>query len=247
MRTCTCQRASFALISVCSLVLLFAAPSAAEHSCVQREKHASLTFFLVDKSDKLTDTANLKQTLVAIKEMIKPGERLIVGLISGTLKESRVIFDLVRPENSLWASKLKIRAQERNFSECFAEMEQAVLLQSESSERSAILETFAFIHDVLASDSGSPKRIVLFSDMLQNTDSLSFYGAQPVNADAALQKAKSESLVYDLKGVEVYAAGTGGGSSEKKDRQIKAFWEKYFTQSGAALRFYGPVLLGEAG
>ena len=87
-----------------------ARPAAAEEfveGCMQHEAHESITFFLIDRTDKIEDTQNLRQSLASLKEAVRPGERLLVGIIGAKGNDTKVVMDVVRPANSLWESALK--------------------------------------------------------------------------------------------------------------------------------------------
>jgi hypothetical protein len=215
-----------------------------ENPCLKHESHQSLTFFLVDRSDKLADLQGLKQTLAAVKEMIQPGERLMVGVSAGKLSETRVILDVVRPASSVWESVMKTRAREKMFEKCFTQMEDAVLKQDEAHKTSALLETLSFVDSNVNSDQSKARRVVIFSDMMQNSDSLSFYSMKAVDPSAAMQKVEKESWQIHLPATEVFVSGAGVGVPDEKARQIEEFWRKYFDKAGAQLKFYGPVFVG---
>jgi hypothetical protein len=214
-------------------------------SCIQKEDHQAITYVLIDRTDKLQDVEHLKQTLHTIHDMIQPGERLIIGVSTSRLSETRVLMDLARPVSSIWDSTLKIRAREKKFADCFAKVSDIAINQNESHPSSAILETLSYTASVLKADSSASKRLILFSDMIQNSDSISFYKMKEVDADAALKKAAQEKLIYHFAGVLVSVAGAGTGVDEHKARSIEQFWRKYFESSGGALKIYGPLLLSQ--
>jgi DNA topoisomerase VI subunit A len=138
---------------------------------------------------------------------------------------------------------MKFKAQEKNFSKCFDDAVASLKTQQESHPKSAILETLGFVHEVLKSDPSATKRIVLYSDMLQNSDTLSFLKASTVDIDAALKVVDKESLLYPLSNIGIYVAGAGLGVPDQKARRIEQFWQTYFKKAGATLKFYGPLLV----
>ncbi|MFN8392528.1 MAG: hypothetical protein U0136_19700 [Bdellovibrionota bacterium] len=227
------------------LVSLLSNASAEEtNPCSKHEAHDSVTFLLVDRSDKLPNLEGLKQTLQAVKEMIQPGERLMVGTSGGKLSETRIILDVVRPKSSVWESVLKTRARDKAFERCFEAMEATVLKQDEQHKTSAILETLSFVSSNVGSDAAPKKRVVLYSDMVQNSSELTFYGPKPIDPAVALQKADKENWVVKLPATDVYVSGAGTTVPDDKAKKIEDFWRKYFDKSGAQLKFYGPVFVG---
>jgi len=211
--------------------------------CIEPADHDYVTFFLIDRSDKLEDTQGLKQSLVAIRKMIRSGERLIAGVSTDKLSDARIVIDVVKPKKTVWVSSLKIRAQEKKFETCFAQMEKYAMHQEESHPNSAILETLSFVSKALSSDKAKNKRVIVYSDMVQNSKSLSFYRGKSVNPEAALVAAEKEYLMWDFKDVEFHVAGVGKGIDAKKARAIEQFWKLYIDKSGGSLVYYGPILL----
>ena len=210
--------------------------------CMETADHAAVTYLLIDRSDQLEDVENLKQSLSVLKKMIEPGERLIVGVSTGEASSTRVVMDVVRPTKSLWVSKLKIRAGEKKFSECFGKMQQSVIKQDESHKKSALIETLNVVSKALATDSSKKKRVIVFSDMVQNSTTISFYKQKSLNPESTLKRVEKEQLVCSFPTVEFHVAGAGTGVSDKKARAIEAFWTRYIEKTGGTLKFYGPVL-----
>lgn len=159
-------------------LLLCAGPGtvlAADSSCIEKADHEAITYFLVDRSDKLEDSDGFQKTTAALLEMLSPGERVIVGVSTGKGGDTRILMDLVKPKESMWVSRLKIRAQEKHFTTCLEQVTSELLKEEEEYDHSALLETLLFVGKVLSAESSTAKRIVLYSDMMQNSSSLSFY------------------------------------------------------------------------
>lgn len=217
-------------------------------NCVQPDEHEAFTYFLVDRSDKLDDTDGLRQVFSAIDSNIKSNKadiRLVVGVITGKTAKTRILMDRVRPGDNLFESVIKLRKKKRLFFNCLKDEEAILLKQSESSKTSAILETIEYVANVFRSDNSPQKRLVIYSDMIQNSEVLSFYrgsGGAPI--DDLINRIEKESLMPDWSGVEIYIAGVGGSVSDKKARRIRRFWQSYFKKAGGNLRFYGPLLTG---
>ena len=216
----------------------------AVEGCIKQEPHEHISFLLVDKTDTLTDPQNLKQTFSSVKESVRPGERLVVGAIGAKGTDTRVMIDITRPQSSIWESTMKIRAKEKVFTDCLQKAEVLLTQPSEAKKTSAILETLSFLGTTLTSDQSKSKRAIVFSDMIQNSDALSFYAAKTVDPDASMKSVEKATMVWPLAGVEFYVAGVGGNFSDEKARKVEQFWRKYFEKAGAQLKLYGPVFLG---
>ena len=236
---------------LCSLALLasvlllpFGATAEDDLSaCIKPAEHDAVTFLLIDRSDKLEQVKNLEDSLKAVHQMMKPSERLIVAVSTDKGSDTRILIDSVKPKKSLWVSKLKIRAAEKKFDECFEKMKSKVMVQDESYNSSAILETLSFVSKALKADKSANKRLIIFSDMIQNSSAVSFYKIKNFDADAQLKKVEKEYLVFDLPNTSVQVAGVGTGITDKRARAIEHFWKKYFEKTGASLDYFGPILL----
>lgn len=110
------------------------------------------------------------------------------------------------------------------------------MTQSATSPRSPIMEA---IQSVAVTAFGrlperaSYRRLVIVSDMLQNSDLLSQYG-KLIAFDQFKQQNQYQRLRTDLKGVEVELWYIGG-RSPLQGRQHIEFWQQYFANTGATL------------
>ena len=241
-------RQKFVLVNTLGMILALLmycqiASADSDSACMKVAQHEAVTYFLVDRTDKLENVEQLKQTIAAVRSMVQPGERLIVGVSTGKGSDARILMDLTVPKSSLWVSKLKTRADEKKFNDCFSDFRNGILVQDESHKHSALVETLRFVGKVLKADEAKRKRLIVFSDMIQNSNTLSFYKARKMNVKSLINKVEDEYLLGDFKGVEVHVSGAGGNVAERKGRAIEAFWGQYFEKSGGELKFYGPVLV----
>ncbi len=224
-----------------ALVALLITQTSSALECSKQQTHSATTYVMVDRSDPPANAEGLNQTLRTVGDAIRPSERLVIGLAGAKLSDARVIMDLVRPEQTMWESAIKIRAKEKEFHDCLEMAKTEILASNASQKSSAILETLSFVGDIMRGDSVNSRRVVVYSDMVQNTESLSFIGQ--VNVDGAIKMVEKDKLLWDLKGIDISVAGIGGEKSLKHAKQVEEFWRKYFEKSGATLKFYGPMLL----
>jgi hypothetical protein len=236
------RKATPLLLSLIASILLFSSTASAE-SCIAPDEHETLLFVLVDRSDSIEQKDAFQQTLDAIKRMAKPGERIVAAAITDKLSNARLLLDVTRPRPSLWESKIKTRKKQKTFDSCFNSFSSQLLEKDESFNSSAILETLAFVSQIVGADSSKTKRVVIYSDMVQNSKSLSFYKKTSFDVEALIKKAKVENLIFPFENVDFYVSGVGGNVSGKAARGIQAFWRQYFTNSGGKLSFYGPILV----
>lgn len=234
------------LFAFCGSVLLHSAVARAESPCVRPEKHEHLTFLLVDRSDTKDTASTFPQTFDVLKQMMRPGERLVAAAITDKLSDTRLLLDVTKPKQTMWDSTLQIRQKEKAFSECLKSMRSSLEASAEQYKTSAILETISFAAKILTSDEVASKRLVIHSDMIQNSELLSLYQQKEIVGATLVERLKKDGTIERLKEVEVYVAGAGGSVTDKKSRAIEEFWRKYFESAGAVVKFYGPLLVGQS-
>ena len=108
---------------------------------------------------------------------------------------------------------------------------------------------------LVAGSTADRKVVLLFSDMLENSDISSFYqkgSLRKIDPQAELAKFKAETLMGDWAGAEIFVIGAGllpakyadAYRSENRMRPIRKFWDEYFLSSNAQLKGWGqPALL----
>lgn len=238
-------RSCFVAAALGALIALSTAPRVLAADCVRSDKHSAITYLLVDRTDKLKDTDALKKLLNTVRAYLggRDGERLVIGVITAKTAESRILMDRATPEKNVWESAIKLRKQRREVMTCVDEAEKALLRQDETAAASAILETVNFVGEFVQRDPSAAKRLIIFSDMVQNSAAVSFYGKrrnEPI--EKIVPRLVKENRIPRLDGVLVDVAGAGAGVSEETAQKARDFWQQIFKQSGARLRSYGPVL-----
>ena len=223
--------------------ITYSSTALAADDCIKPEKHETVSYLLVDRSDRLENKDGFDKSLTALESMLQPGERLIVGLSTGKGSDTTVLMDLVKPKGSMWVSMLKTRADTKKFTSCFDSVKSKLAETDEEHDKSALLETLGFVSKVLKNDSASKKRLFLYSDMMQNSPSVSFYSMKPFDPETAMKKVEKEYLLSKFPEVSVLVAGTGATVTDAQARRLEAFWTNFFEKTGGSLDFYGPVLL----
>lgn len=224
--------------------------AASELKCIQGgdESYEMFTYLIVDRSDKVELTAPLDQIFSTIKDNVArdaSGKRLMIGVITDKVAQTRIAMDRVWPKESVWENRIKLLKERKDFGRCIEDTKKSLMQQTESHKGSAVIETLAFIAKIFQSDTARHKRLIIFSDMVQNSEVLSFYGnSGAATVDALIDRIRKEHLLPSFKGVEIFVSGAGGSISDKRARKVEEFWARYFEASGASLRFYGPLLPG---
>lgn len=219
------------------------------NACSQTPKDSYFTYFLIDRSGNLKNVDSFKETFSFVKRQNdnnKVDNTLIVAAITGKSSQARILGELLRPADTLMKNEMKLKKQRRDFEQSLGSIQDKLLLTMEDHPKSAILETLADVAESIAHHSGvSKKRLVIFSDMIQNSRALSFYHVNTsVSQDKLIALIKTKGLLPSFPNVDVYVYGTGGSVSEEKIRYIKQFWKSYFAATGSVLKAYSPTPAG---
>jgi len=234
---------NFFLAIACSFCLA-SRSLAGEVSCISAGDYNAASILLIDGSASSELDEKFDQSLKVAMNQIAAKERMIVALVTERRSTVKILFDLVKPEFSVWESKLAYQKKLNDFIACSQKVNQLAKTEiGKNHDKSAILETIMFAKEVFSRLEGS-KTLYIYSDMIQHSDTVSFYKLGAKDTSASLMKRViDEKLVSELPGVKVQIAGVGGSQSDKTARLVEAFWRDYFSQSGASLDFYGPVLV----
>jgi hypothetical protein len=133
-----------------------------------------------------------------------------------------------------------------------------------ASDKIAKSEIIATLRDVgekiLPSMSGRARRLILVSDMLENSDVTTFYtkgGIRQLDVTRELAVVGNRQLFSDLHGASVYVIGAGVAPPGTDNRQykssgimdtLKVFWAGYFDRSnGRLIEFGNPLLMNILG
>jgi len=185
----------------------------------------------------------------AVSTEVRGGDRLALGRISSDLREFRPDLDLERPSTNAFLDNTLDRADRDNaFSDAVAEgLSRALAVPC--SARTAILDTLDVAARFLAADRRPNRRLVIMSDMLEDSDHAKFeLGLSATASKALLKLRRDQHAIPNLGGVEVHVVGAAAPSADLA-RQVQEFWTAYLAEAGASLQVehYGPVLFAPGG
>ena len=233
------------LVFICALV--GAIPCYSEtSSCIGGDTaYDTASIFLIDGSESIELNTGFQQSLNVVFDSIVPKERVIVAVVTERKSNVKVLLDLVRPVESVWESKLIFQKKLKTYRECTAKILEEVKTETAKKyKNSAILETLQFAKEIFSSVPSNSKKLYMYSDMIEHSDTISFYKLGPKETEKTLlDKVIAQNLMTDLLNVTVKVAGVGGTQSDKDARRTEQFWRMFFEKSGATLSFYGPVLV----
>lgn len=113
------------------------------------------------------------------------------------------------------------------------------LLTASAADRSPILESIQSINltELQAQNAeGIPRRLIIASDLLQNTDSLSFYGGLP-DGDQVISSQAFSRVRTDLRGVDVEIwMLQRNDSAQTQPRALPNLWERLIDEVGGTVQ-----------
>ncbi len=220
----------FALLFVAGFCLSSANSFDSETLC-RNGKTDPVLKLLIDKTDPWDELSRqrLAAFIRSLKSVIKRHERLSVYILdeTGTYSPSPV-FDMCNPGtgeqgNVLWENQ---RLMQEKFKEQFAApLDEALetLLRPGTARRSLIIET---MHGLRGS---GEERLMIVSDMMQNSDRLSFYGSyQAFNYDKQDDICAMSNPYSSVKVLYVNRPAV----SVSRKQQARNFWDKCLDRVG---------------
>lgn len=203
----------------------------------------SITAIVVDRTDPISETTALDMRQVLEREVSdvpRYGAVYLFAIDRRPAAAPRPLFMRCNPGrgeevDSLSESKKLV---EREFRRSFRKpLEDTLdaLQTSGTSDRSPIVETLQSVGVRAFGGSESadvPKRLVVASDFLQNSDRLSFYGANPASV---LSSDAAEDLAAPLADVDVRMLFIRrDGADAAHTTALRDAWTRFFRKSGAA-------------
>ncbi len=187
------------------------------------------------------------------------GDRLLLYTIGGSAADSRRLFDACVPGcpeqgilDSLFSTCKPIvaRANRQDFTRKLLATLLDLLKQPVHYEHSAILET---VRTVMATNRNAQvARLVMFSDMLENSDVLTLSTLTNQGAGPSVARVEAQDALPDVAGIDVDAFGTGRSHAPGRPplsasvaRELEAFWTEVFRQGGAAGIAIGPEYISD--
>ena len=202
---------------------------------------SNVTAILLDLTDPLsvTQQARLRSIVDSLIEESDTDTMVALGVVSEDPSRWGPRFAKCRPATGENANRLyenpTLIAQDyrRKFREPIDRLLEE-LLQGDSENRSPIMEALQSLiagRQELANASGT-RRVVIVSDMLQHSDSLSFYRAQ--GWDHFAEQHGEQRLAKSLTdvAVEIWRIPRGGASIPDNSL-VEGFWSRYFDRQGS--------------
>jgi hypothetical protein len=218
----------------------------------------SLTLLVVDRTSPFDakDRALFAEGVAQVFERLQPGDRLEAHTLGADHGASQRVFAACKPgcpEQGFVAQMLgecRDMQARRDALAVRARLVRelgALLDAREEHAASAIIETLAAVRRQYARP---PARLVLYSDLLENSAQGHFSRKGIPDAEVLLDKLKARQLLPDWGGVQVQVFGFGRGHDAQRRglppeglKSLEAFWQAYFQRSGSAAVQIGSNLI----
>jgi hypothetical protein len=222
-----------------------------------------LVFVLFDLSDSTRPAAAGSKNSVRdqylkefrfILDSLKAGDAIVAdGIRDNPLTQANFpVNEQLKPSAGWFGNPLREKAEFKQAKDKIQSGVENLFRNAPNQVRfTKILDAMQLADRVFASIKRDRKVLVIFSDMVEESDRYNFITQPPSSARAqqVLKQEQARRALPRLKGVEVYVSGAGAGSYGNAGtdtiQAIKDFWLKYFGLCGANLppERYGSALL----
>jgi hypothetical protein len=209
------------------------------------------TVVIVDKTDRFTGPQSqfLRVEIIRLRDRMKIFEKLSVYVLSETnYVAAKPVFELCNPgsgedANALYQNPRKLK---RRFDERFGcPLDEVInaLLEGERWKTSPVMEmvkNVAFAEQISEKQSGT--KLILISDMLENTPAYSHY-RDPINFGRFKRSEQYRRVATPLPNVDIQIIYFfRKGQRRLQNARHIVFWERYFQSLGASTSEvrYGP-------
>ncbi len=215
-------------------------------NCPEDGDYAAQIAILVDPSDTLTDVqegSGAPRVLETIENEAPATTEIRVYTVGRAGRgDARAVFRVckpVHPDDVGTFTGNPALAERRYQEEFLAPLRRTlgVLLDVEGDSISPIMEAVqgAAVSAFQPRDADIPRRLLVVSDMIQNSRNLSFY-RDSVDFGPLSRNPDYGTLRVDLSGVEVsvFLLARRGGAGRIQGGALRGFWEDYFLDQGAS-------------
>lgn len=239
------------LIAISALVLagifvwnqMNTGPDLDSANCPEDRRYAAQISILIDPSDSLTTVQ--RSVIPRILETIEfdapaTAEIRIYPLAQAGRGDSTSVLRACVPAHPDGVSPItgnpQIAAREYEEFSTSVRGELSDLLDAQEDSISPLLEGIqvAVVSAFQPRTSNMPRQLMIVSDMLQNSQTMSFY-REAIDFGSLSRNPDYSTLRVDLSGVEVtvFLLARGGEAGRIQDENMRQFWEDYFLDQGA--------------
>ncbi len=244
--------AIFVAIGIITLLQIFKAEEVDERLCPKDSGAVAGLVVLFDLTDSLNRVQHRRLRGILDTRIGEAGQNTLiaVGAVREDASERDAEFALCKPATGEKANELYQNPrliEERYREEFLAPFEDIVeaMLDSSVADRSPIMES---LQALLVSvpgfvDAKYPRRVIIVSDMIQNSEAFSFY--QGDNWQDFMRSQDSQRLADRLVGVELEICRIPRPGTKVNSAVVDDFWVNYFDRAGASRILTSTCQLGD--
>ena len=242
-------------------------------SCSNNEEPVpkKLIFVLLDKTDKPKDSLVYEKALHKVQDELglgwyrknaekgglgptNGGGKVVIASFKGSVQDIKHQVSITLKENSFnETNRNRRKTMKETFRNLKEKMEEA-LHSPYKSAQTPLLYVLNEISEMLAQEQAQKKTLLILSNMLENSELVSFYN--PRMKDEVKnnpktffeKKIKSIHSLPQFAGVNIYIVSPGTTNSKIDDKlavKVKEFWHYYFAETQGTLVAYHPFLQGD--
>ena len=191
----------------------------------------------VDMSDSANEARRTvcKEAFEKIYQNLRQGDRVVVGTItSRSYTEFRPTVDAEIPKKSIWDNRLQFEKKLADTKEKIRREGNQLFSRERGTALTEILDSLNIADIIFHEEKERQKILVLLSDMIEDSKEYNFEKDKITDEyiDNVIRDRQKKSLLPNLTGVKVYAAGASAADSNRF-RSVQTFWARYLTKSGA--------------
>lgn len=212
------------------------------------------TLFLIDRTTTFDagDQALLTESLGGVVDRLETGDRIIIATISDHYSKTRRLVNACKPgcpaaggiadEIMGSCSTMKAKQDQQQFMASLAGSLREVINTAEDASGSDIIRT---IGHWTGSASAEPyTSIVIYSDMLENSDMLAWSKFSTLPEDQLMSIVAEHGAQARTPGTDIRVIGYGRLHDKARsalpaalDARLRGFWNRYFAQGGGQVEF----------
>ncbi len=197
---------------------------------------------LIDNTGSITDLDRglYRDAAMAELKTAKPGDRLVVAKISDAkLGGFRAAEDALMPISGKHYDDL---AKGKKALASATTAVEALIVPVNGGKETRILDVISAVQPLITEATGRKQqvRLLMLTDAVEETQEVNMATSTVDDAwtNKVMATRQRANLLPRLHGIEVYMVGCGGRTATQV-KGIEAFWTRYWSTTGAQLKFYG--------
>lgn len=212
------------------------------------------TLFLIDRTTRFDagDQTLLMESLGSVVDRLETGDRIIIATISDHYSKTRRLANACKPgcpagggvvdEIVGSCSTMKAKQDQQQFMGSLAASLREVITTAEDAKGSDIIRTIG--HWTGSASARPYTRIVVYSDMLENSDMIAWSKFSTLPEDELMSVVTEHGAGAKTPGTDIRLIGYGRLHDKARsplpaalDTKLRGFWTRYFFEGGGQVEF----------